>query len=140
MVIHLLAFAFMGGVAAGGAWAALRVWRNAAPTMHHRSPIWPGGEIAWRAFVRQCPVGCATLIAGLLAYLFGVLIPAPQSGWPQALMTAFGLAALVLVAFSVSIALFNRPRLLVPPHLRGERGWIADHLAGLRARDDASGP
>src|SRR5687767_1075040 len=104
-----------------------RYWRGEGHVLFDApAPAWFGwGRWAWEGSRRAAPclsVGFAITLAGLVV--------AELSPWRSldiaaavAAVGGIGLGALALV----SITLFNRPRLLVPPHLRdyyGSLGWM----------------
>lgn len=74
-------------------------------------PAWIG---AWVPCVIVC-LGAATL---------AFFLP-NQSGTHTALLLFSAAAMLVAYLLATSIALFNRPKLLVPPPYRGELGLLA---------------
>jgi hypothetical protein len=109
------------------AWAALlvvlaivivqtpRVWRTGQMNATGRRPDWwPYGEVGWLAWARVYPTTGVVVSLGCLSFLFGGTIGRVLLG---------GCVAAAFVC--VSIVLFNRPRLLVPPPRRGDPGVIA---------------
>jgi hypothetical protein len=73
---------------------------------------WPWSEAAWLA---ACRSTIATFAAGLFLILSAVRPIRPFAAS----------ACVVALALSASTFLFNRPKWLVPPHLREGPGWFA---------------
>lgn len=111
------------------------IWKGRT-AFHDRPPAWWlwGGPL-WRGFVRGMPVGTVAWWIFLITYVDTLLanrglVPKQQVLWA---------AALVAVCFVLLmlITLFNWPSALVPPHLRGQRGAIAEWLGKGRRRGAA---
>lgn len=109
-----------------------RIWRGDVDRSSAVPVTWPWGGISWRAVIRAGPaalIGGLTLIVG-----FPVLLIAQEEAHgtfsrPLVVVLPFlGLFVLGLVAV-VCVALFNRPRFLVAPHLRGAPGALAECAA-----------
>ena len=85
---------------------------------------WPDLAPFVRAWRRALPVSTTlfVMMIGAMAVL-GLLQPGPLDG--VGLDIVFVLA-ISLVGFSLAVAVFNRPRSLVAPHLRHEPGLIED--------------
>lgn len=103
------------------------LWRNQT-TMYDRVPsgwLWSAG--AWRAVVRSGPVLTCAMPIWVAAIMIGPLVPAHHwAGFARPwwyVVPAIGVLLVGLALFG-SIVLINRPKLLVPPHLRGERGVL----------------
>jgi hypothetical protein len=109
------------------AWTLLpRLWRHENTALDHRPAWWPGGLVSWRGFVRTLPL--AVLFCWLLTLfiVLGPFIPEqPRDAFgfirPAWYSLPLAIAPLVAIPLWISIYLFNRPRFLVPPHLREER-------------------
>jgi len=81
---------------------------------------WLFGVAWWRGMRRAA---LCTVLAGELLGVAAVLLAfSAQSGAARDAGAAVGGVAFVLIGVVFSIGLFNRPRFLVPPYLRGERG------------------
>lgn len=123
----------LAGLVVGALLAAARlpaVWRNEIGLNPNRVPAaWPFGAAMWHGYVRGLPVLCALFPLGLpiaLINRFGgetlneVVLPP----------FAFGILAAMLLC--ATIVFFNRPRFLVPPHLRAQPGaldeWTGAHV------------
>lgn len=86
---------------------------------------WPFGKPSWRGAARSYTAAAPCLVLILLAFTAQELLGTETAAGDVALVvgTVLGLGALLIVA---SITPFNRPRLLVPPHLRSEPGLLAE--------------
>lgn len=102
-------------------------------------PGWSWGGAAWRGYVRcLCAVGIVSLPGMLIAaWSFMVRSVLPASVQVSSLLgrclaivamvgAAFVVLGLILACF---IFFVNRPRSLVPPRYRGQRGVLLDWLA-----------
>lgn len=106
-----------------------RIWRGDVDRTANVPATWPWGGISWRAVIRAgpaCLIGGLTMIVGV-----PVLLIAPEEAngtfaRPLIVVLPFlGLFGLGLVAMA-GVALFNRPRFLVAPHLRQAPGALAE--------------
>jgi hypothetical protein len=111
-------------------WQLPKIWNSRAPIQQPEATKrwWPFGEALRYAFLRGLPVGifsCAALVASMAA----VLVEESTSGTVSDLARRAALwAFLVFVCLTlvdVSVTLFNRPKLVVPPAARDEPGAIA---------------
>jgi hypothetical protein len=105
------------------------VWRGERLASLPRD-AWRGPEVNHRSFPAY--VGFLVLVPGGLAVLLG----AAALGW-MVLGIVGAVAAMfgVLVAFPqwLSVNAVNRPRFLVPPAYRDERGWLTEWRARWRS-------
>jgi hypothetical protein len=111
----------------GATAVAARLWRAPEGWLEGRlSGIWPYGGPLLRGFVRAfgaITIAAAALPLGLLA------------GWvvgAEALIVCLGVF-LVSWGVAVSVALFNRPRFVVPPPLRQQPGALREWTSRRRA-------
>lgn len=109
-----------------GALAATpRYWKGKVDWIRsRRAPIlWPFGDVLWRGAIRASAIMPALAFVGSLSLLVpAVFLVGPvTSGW-----TVFLSLVIVLLAAEatlvLAIVLLNRPRFLVPPSWRAERG------------------
>jgi hypothetical protein len=116
-----LAFAllFLGGIYLV---VATRVWRGGSALDGNVPPAWWFlGDAAWR--------GNARAYVATVPFLLAMLAGAAIAEWSGSVDAGMALAAVSLAAgvlVHVAIVLFNRPRALVPPHLRDEPGALAE--------------
>jgi hypothetical protein len=124
--IGIAAAVVLAGIAGFSGWQAFQLWRDPryVSRMMLAGSILPFSKDVRRGAVRGAlplSVGVALAAAGLLA--FSVSRPAPGHPTARAIVAVvfFGL---MLVAFGCHFAIiwFNRPRWLVPPHMRAEGG------------------
>ena len=119
-------------VALGAVWLmpqVRRLWRHQSSIFDRPHAYWVGGEVTWRAYRRVVPVIFAMALPILITVvvLFVHEDDHESTGFRTASTVLIGLTVLYCALVS-QIALFNRPRLLVPPHLRRENGLIRDLL------------
>lgn len=102
-------------------WVLPRVWRNEPPYAEDpdRPPDWWPYRVAlWRGVVRLGPTGL--LFFGVLA----LFLPANRLLADTVLTTALAWLGVAVLVSGVGVVLFNRPKLLVPPHLRAQPGLL----------------
>jgi hypothetical protein len=120
-------FAFMTALTIAGARGVVCLWRRET-TFYDSVPLWwLWGEVLWRGFVRCVPVAVVTGVVGLVAWGASTVVPEEEWGdfarpWWYVLPVLGALGA--LGALMTTIALFNRPKAPVPPHLRDEPGVL----------------
>ena len=117
-----------------GAWQLIRFWQ-------HNTTFFdvPDTRAYMRARTRCFPTfmaaGFAMLVVGwILAF------ESPNHGYGSALfIVVFGAVAVFLSSLIVGpvVLLFNRPRWLVPPHLRGDPGYLEVRRRGRRTGSTA---
>ncbi len=93
-----------------------------------RMELWPHGVTAWRIFRRSITALCLLGLPFLLSTMTFMIVGGggtPVGAFAESALFAFGAIESVGV---ISVVLINRPRLLVPPHLRDEPGLLASWL------------
>jgi hypothetical protein len=100
------------------------VWRNERGLhMDTPAPWWPWGGPSWRTFVRIWPTFAVTLFVWLATVVATGI--APDGSAADTVATAVGgTASILMIVFWFTVALLNRPRLLVVPHLRDQPGLL----------------
>jgi hypothetical protein len=99
---------------------APRLWRGEAD-VDDPSPAWPFGAATWRGVIRGFIVGPPCIAFALAGAAVAELTDADDLGM------AIGVIGLVgFVVLHVPILLFNRPKALVPPPLRHQRGALRE--------------
>ena len=126
MILAVVGYAFgLFMIGACVAWIR-QSWSNTGNALHTDSPrlIWAGNLASWRAHVRW------TAFCGPLALILAtVAIMLVAVGADVALAAPLLLAVLLLVIVATpAIIWLNRPKWLVPPHLRHQPGRIAEAL------------
>lgn len=133
--VQLVVFAVLGLIPVL-TWKAAWSGRLDAGLERGLRPLWPYGEHSRRGFLRTGPMSLAVLfIVSVMAVLHAPLI---VDHAPTVAVTAewFGaLAALMVIPLDITIIAFNRPRLIVAPHRRGEPGAVAAWRAERRERE-----
>jgi len=112
----------------------LRLWRHEPSLFDKPVLYWIWGEAAWRAARRAAVVGMSLGLPFIAACL-DLALTASSRG------IVFDVARGVIISLSIAIWLvviatgvFNRPKLLVPPHLRDEPNLIRDLMGQKRRR------
>lgn len=125
-----------GGFAAILFLATLRlptIWRDAETADRTPQAWWVWGPRAWQALLRARPVG---IIGGwwivlAIATGSGLNDPTKTTGLTIVALIAT-LASLTAMALFVSVQLFARPKRLIPPALRSQRGLLSEWLVRHR--------
>jgi hypothetical protein len=102
---------------------AIRLWRNQGSCFDTAPPVWPWGPAAWPAFRRSI----VAQVIFVLPMVMAILAVGLDIGRDEC-RAAVKATAVPICAVIVAIAFFNRPKLLVPPHLRTEPGFFKDLL------------
>lgn len=108
------------------------LWRgeSAERIERHLRPGWPWGSSALKGWIRSLP---AAVLAGWSLFLLALIGVAASNGFlsegsPLRLLGYLALPAIGLTIFGflhmLTIILFNRPKYLVPPSLRGDPGLV----------------
>lgn len=102
-------------------------------------PVWPFGESSLRGAVRAGGLGLVGFAGLMVAALGGDLVHVLEQETVVRFVIATlaltgDMVALVCLAGSVSVVLFNRPRIVVPPSMRDQPGVISAWRMGRRSR------
>lgn len=96
---------------------------------NHESAFWdqkPNGfvwsDAVWAGWVRAALVSCCGGLAMIIAGW--TLVLGSPSTVTKAIVIVFFLGMFMALGLAMLIVLFNWPKLLVPPHLRGEPGVL----------------
>jgi hypothetical protein len=115
---------------------ATGLWRNASPMHPDRvAPWWPYGAISWRALLRVNTLASAMM----LALAITAIVLSIEGKTAQAVGGGLSLFTIALLVPCLSVVFFNRPRFLVPPHLRHQPGAFAE-WRGKPVRPTPDGP
>jgi len=122
-----LALAIVGLLLFGGAWALIpRWWRTGLP-----------GDRFFNDHLTRAFLGNMVFMACLT--LVFVLIVVKDYGWisldaAKILILPLAVTAVLAVVSIGTIYLFNRPKFMVPPRLRGQRGRLSKHHREVEQR------
>jgi L-lactate permease len=101
-----------------GTFSLLQLWRQPIEHWSHSMPKeWPSSERAWRAYRR-----------GMLPALLFVVLMALSFTLPQFVLAFALLLVAVVLPLLALVTLLNRPKFLVPPAQRRERGLLQELL------------
>ncbi|WP_423461986.1 hypothetical protein ACO229_15050 [Promicromonospora sp. MS192] len=135
--VAIVALTVLGAATLFAIYEAVRLWfdprRIPVLVARMRNGIGRGDLLRSRAHVRALPVIC--VMGGLLVVDGVILNRAAGADLPQAL-GAFVFFSIpgngILLALWAAIVWFNRPRFLVPPHMRADAGLRAARRAAER--------
>ncbi len=101
------------------------IWRNEHGwDPDYPPPGWLYDRALWRALVRTNPVSVGLLVLCVPVYVLSEAGTTSLVG--VVVLYALGLAGAACAGLAVSVAVANRPKWLVAPHLRHQPGLIAE--------------
>lgn len=116
-----------------GTWVMPRVWRDELATGGEHAPgWWPWGEALWQGYRRLPPLGLAWFVVALVFGLGSAFVPEQPQGpfvRPYWAVIPFLSALGLISAAMLGVVFLNRPKFIVPPHLREHPGALAAWLA-----------
>ena len=120
-------------------WQLPKIWRSEADIQRAEATEkwWPFGEAVRYGFIRGMPVGILAGTALTVSMALVLVEESTSGGTSQAAAQAAWIAFLVfvgLILVDLSVTLFNRPKFVVPPAARDERGAIALWWRGRKYR------
>jgi hypothetical protein len=106
-------------------WKAIQLWRKPelADWYMHTFAFLPFGDDVRRGEVRSVAL-TATSLWGATLLIWLALLDTDASA-PSIILVAALVVLLLPVVCEVSVVLFNRPKFVVPPHMRADPGVIA---------------
>lgn len=123
--------------AAYGAVGLKRLWRRESTYWDAVPRWWPYGPRLWRGVLRIAPIAVAT---GLLAplWVLGAMFVVPKMPSPTGIGTVVPgwYAAIILTllgwfaVMAITVILLNWPKLIVPPHMRADPGFLGAEPGG----------
>jgi hypothetical protein len=102
---------------------ARRLWRNRLPRLQATPSWWVWGEPLWRGWVRSMPVAAALTVVWVVPLPLGTVLSTGTLAFTIYAITVGG-GLFLTIGLAVTIALWNFPHQLVPPHLRSEPGAL----------------
>lgn len=103
---------------------ARRLWRNEPTRIDNYRPTSPTGRMLWRANRRVLPIGLVIALPALIAALVLGLAGGASNTTGEVARGVLVVFSFLAVLVIMPIDLLNRPKVLVPPHLRDEPGLI----------------
>ncbi|WP_327354508.1 hypothetical protein [Streptomyces sp. NBC_01304] len=116
-------------------WKVVQLWRNADRVEFFMLAFTclPFGKEVRRGRVRALGATVVTLWGAALLFFLGLYDVELTGAWPIVGLVA-AVALLGGFACDLTVVLFNRPKWIVPPHMRSEAGVIAARRA-VRAKE-----
>jgi len=126
---HLAEIVIAIGVSMLAAVVAPNAWRPERGRLSRVPTWWPDAVVGWRGLLRTLPLSIGYLWLLSATVLLGPFVPEqPRDAFgfirPAWYSLPLSVAALLAIPTWISIYLFNRPRFLVPPSMRGDRGVL----------------
>lgn len=101
----------------------LRLWRHETESFDRCPRWWPYGHRSWKGWVRAIPVNSVGAFFLLVA---GWMVPIGRSTLSDAVAVVAGCGLLICSFAFLTVMLWNRPQLVVPPNRRREPGLLRD--------------
>jgi len=135
-MIYFVAGVFVLGLAFM-TWKVVQLWRNPALVDFFISSFsfLPFGPDTRRGEVRSLAVTVAGLWAASVLIVAGLWNGEFNDGLAATVLVA-ALVVMACLAIEGCVILFNRPRFVVPPHMRSELGVVAARRVRRKAGDD----
>lgn len=108
-----------------GVWVTIHLWKNPTRIVHFQrafAGLARNPEVR-RGMIRSMPMIAASLVCIAVALAIGAL------GWTGdlAMAAVFGMLIIgvpVFLLLEILVVLLNSPKILVPPHMRSDRGVL----------------
>jgi hypothetical protein len=108
-----------------GTWKSVGFWRNTAPDSLSPPAWWKFDPVIWRGIVRAYP--SANLVVWLMVTVDVIgILTSPTEVYFAVPVVLLGLGIGLFAATAMSSFVWNRPKWVVPPHLRKELGAVAE--------------
>jgi hypothetical protein len=125
----LVVIVLLGLLVLGCLYLLPKLWRSKADIQREEATKkwWPFSEAFREGFVRSIPAAifaCLLLELGLIASFFQDYLTGDGSRFAGRLTVYFGTGFVLMMLVDLSVTLFNRPKFIVPPDARGERGAV----------------
>ncbi len=135
-----LAFAIFITLAIAATYRLPRYWRDEISVVPAMSRWWPFGDPLLRGWERSMPAAFAAGWSLVVAFVTGWLATVGKRTDSQTLhdLAYVGFAAIGVFFLSLfvlaTVVLFNRPKFIVPPHLRLQPGAVQEWFRAIRKR------
>lgn len=125
----LVAIVLLGLLVLGSLVLMPKLWRSEADIQKEEATAkwWPFSEAFRAGFIRSIPAAVGALLMlelGLIAGFFEQYLTGDGSRLANRLTVYFGTAFVLMLLVDLSVTLFNRPKFIVPPDARDERGAV----------------
>ena len=124
--------AFLGTALVFMTWKAIRLWRHPEVTDDFSSAFafLPFGDDVRRGEVRSVLLTVVTLWSAALLFAGGLTLGEGEVSTAGAYVVAGAVVVILLCLLcEVTVILFNRPKFVVPPHMRADPGVITARRA-----------
>jgi hypothetical protein len=132
-----LAFVIFFTLAIAATYRLPRYWRGEISVIPSMSRWWPFGGPLLRAWERSMPAAFAAGWSLIVAFLTGWLAAVGKRTDSQPLrdLAYVGIAAIAVFFLSLfvvaTVVLINRPKFIVPPHLRQQPGAVQEWFRAI---------
>ena len=141
--VRILSVPVAAVILAVGWYGALHLWRGRTDIFDRPPGVWPYSETLWRGWVRSIVVQCLIITSAIGLILYSILGPSDKGTARVVFIVGLAIAGLAF-ALGMTAIYWNRPKFVVPPHLRSELGAFAQWRANWRRRrsvkDEGDGP
>jgi hypothetical protein len=141
--VRILSVPVAVAILAVGWYGALLLWRGRTDVFDRPPGAWPYSETLWKGWVRSLVVQCLIITSAIGLILYSIWGPSDKSTARVVFVVGLVVAGLAF-ALGMTAIYWNRPKFVVPPHLRSEPGAVAQWYENRRRRrsvkDDADGP
>jgi hypothetical protein len=132
--VYYVIAAFLGTALVFMTWKAIRLWRHpeVVDDFSTAFAFLPFGEDVRRGEVRSVLLTVVSLWSAAVLFVGGLTLTEEEtSGLNASDYTAAGAVVVILLCIlcEVAVILFNRPKFVVPPHMRADLGVIAARRA-----------
>ena len=131
--LRVLSVPVAAAILALGWYGALLLWRGRTDIFDRPPGAWPYSETLWRGWVRSIVVQCLIITSAIGLILYSIWGPSDEGTARVVFIIGLAVAGLAF-ALGMTAIYWNRPKFVVPPHLRSEPGAFAQWYANWRSR------